>query len=235
MIAFFWTMISFGLLALSREPPGGVITARPATLAFLRDLPRLIRQDRNLTKYLITRAVAVTGTMGGGFYAVYGLKSIGASEVDIGLFTLAMQIAQTAGTIGFGWLADRRGNLVVLTFGALATGLSAIVAAASGSPLPLYGAFVLLGLGIAATNISGMTIGLELGPEAERPTYVAINNSAAAPFALVAPIAAGFLADRLGFPPLFLLAAAISIAAALMFHLLVDDPRQLRARPAATG
>jgi MFS family permease len=222
---------SYVFLALVREPPGGAVAARLPHLAYLRRLPGLVRANRNLARFLIARTLAVVGHMANGFFTVYALKQLGAGDAAVGIFTALMLAAQTAGAFGFGWLADRRGHVLGLTLGAAASGLAAVAALAARDLLTLYPVFVLVGLSLAATQVSGMAVGLELGPDEERPTYVAINNSWVAPYALVAPLAGGLMADRLGYPVLFAAAAAFSALAALVFALAVRDPRRLAQPP----
>ncbi len=126
--------------------------------------------------------------MASGFYTVYALKELGAPDSAVGTFTLVLMAAQTVGMLAFGFLADRHGHLIVLTIGALASGAASLAALGATSLALVYVVFVFYGLSIGATNVSGMPIGLEFGPEEERPTYVAITNSSRAPFALVGPL-----------------------------------------------
>jgi MFS family permease len=218
---------SYVFLALVREPPSPPLGARLPHLAYLRRLPGLIRANRNLGRFLAARALAVAGQMANGFFTVYALKELGAGDAAVGIFTALMLAAQTAGAFAFGWLADRRGHVLGLTLGAAASGLAALAALAARDVLTLYPVFVVAGLSLAATQVSGMAVGMELGPDDERPTYVAINNSWVAPYALVAPLAGGLMADQLGYPVLFVTAAAFSAVAALVFALAVRDPRRL--------
>ncbi|HEV8636539.1 MAG TPA: MFS transporter [Chloroflexota bacterium] len=219
--------VSYLFLALVREPPGGASGQRLPQLAYMRRLPGLIRSNRNLPRFLTARALSVVGHMANGFFTVYALKELGAGDAAVGAFTALMLAAQTAGAFAFGWLADRRGHVLVLTLGAAASALAALAGLAARDVLTLYPVFVLAGLGLAAIQVSGMAVGMELGPDEERPTYVAINNSWVAPYALVAPLAGGLMADRLGYGALFATAAAFSALAAGVFALAVRDPRRL--------
>jgi len=177
-------------------------------------------------RFLLARGLDVGSGMATAFYTVYALRDLGANEASVGLFTLMMMSSQTVGMLGFGWLADRRGHLVVLALGAACAGGAATVALAAVSLGALYVTFALLGLGMGATHVSGMAIALEFRPEDERPTYIAINNSSRAPFLLVAPLIGGLLADRAGYAAVFAVAAALAFAAALTLTFAVVDPRR---------
>jgi MFS family permease len=222
--AFF--VLSFVFLALAREPAGPARASSLPIAAYLRRLPRLVRADPNLARFLGARALDVTGGLASGFYTVYALKELGAPDSAVGAFTLALMAAQTVGMLFFGWLADHRGHLSVLTIGALASAGASLAALGAGSLAAVYLVFVLYGLSVGAGNISGMPIGLEFGPEEERPTYVAITNSSRAPFALLGPLVGGALADATGYGAVFGLAAALALAGAAAMGLGVRDPRR---------
>ena len=59
----------------------------------------------------------------------------------------------------------------------------------------------------------------------ERPTYVGLGTTLMAPVALGAPLAAGLLADALGFAAVFAIAAATGTVALAVLLSLVRDPR----------
>jgi MFS family permease len=221
-------VLSFAFLALAREPAGTARASPLPTAAYLRRLPRLVRADPNLARFLGARALDVTGGMASGFYTVYALKELGAPDGAVGAFTLVLMAAQTVGMLLFGVLADRHGHLIVLTVGALASGAASLTALGATSLSVVYVVFVFYGLSIGATNVSGMPIGLEFGPEEERPTYVAITNSSRAPFALLGPLIGGALADTAGYGAVFGLAAALALAGAAAMRLAVRDPRGKR-------
>jgi MFS family permease len=218
--------ISFVFLAIVRERPGAPSTAKLSTWAYLRRLPTLVSANPNLARFLGARALDVSGNMATGFYAVYALKALDAPDATVGWFTFVLMGAQTIGMLAFGWLADHRGHLGVLVLGALASAGASLTALLAGDVTLLYLTFALLGLSVGAGNVSAMPIGLEFGPDDERPTYVAINNSSRAPFALLGPLAGGLLADGVGYGALFGVAAALSLAGALAMGFLVKDPRQ---------
>jgi MFS family permease len=220
--------LGFSYIALLqvREPPSVASSSRLPTAEYVRKLPRLVREDRNLLRLIVARSIVACGQMATGFYTAYALKELGAADAQVGLFTLIVLATQTVGNVALGWLADRRGHVLVLSVGALGTALSAAVALVAPSVAVLYLSFAGMAIGMVANSISGFAIGMEIGPEAERPTYTAINNSSLAPFQLVAPIAGGLLADAAGYAPLFALAMVLSLVGAGALRFAVRDPRR---------
>ena len=86
--------------------------------------------------------------------------------------------------------------------------------------------FALSGIYHAAINVSGQNIVLELSPTPEeRPTYVGLANTSSSPIAFAAPLGAGIVVDRLGFPAVFAIAAGFSLLALGLLVLRVREPR----------
>jgi len=88
--------------------------------------------------------------------------------------------------------------------------------------------FVLMGIQIAAMNVSHLNVMLEFAPApSEQPTYIGLGTTMVAPIAFGAPLAAGLLADALGFVAVFAVAAvAIGVGLTLLIAR-VRDPRAL--------
>jgi len=219
LIGAAFLVVSYFCLRQVDNPPSSVQGEQLPTSQFLRRLPGLLRDDPNLRNLIVARSIVVCGQMATGFYSAYALKELDAPDAQVGLFTIAVLISQTLGTFALGWLADHRGHVLVLAIGALVTAVGAVAALVAPSVDLLYVSFASMGLSLAAGNVSGFSVAMDMGPEAERPTYVAINNSALAPFQLLAPLAGGVLADAVGYGALFGVAAALALvgAAALFF------------------
>jgi MFS family permease len=119
---------------------------------------------------------------------------------------------------------------VVLLGGSLALALAGIVAALAPSWLWLLAAFVLLSAFLAADSVSFLTIIPEFCKDEDRPTYIGLANTLLSPASSLAPLAGGWLAALLGFPPMFALAAAFALAAGLLLLVWVHEPRNVAAR-----
>ena len=224
---FIW--ISFAFLAIAREEPSIVHGERPSMSSYLQRIPGIVSANPNLRRFLISRALVTTGQMSTGFYSVYALRELGAADVQIGIFTTILLASQTVGTLIFGWIADHRGHITVLAIGALASCLGSAAAFAGSITGIVEPSFAFMGLGIAATNVSALAIGMEFGPETERPTYVAISNGAIAPFAFISPLIGGLIADYFSFSLLFAIAMTIALAGTIMMTIGVRDPRSAHA------
>src|SRR5262245_18200155 len=226
-------VVSFVALVLVREPAAAVTRPSEPLGAFLRRIPTLLREDRNLAWYLVARSLSALGSAGVAFYTVYALQAWRLPAAAAGMFTGLLLSGTIAGTIALGWLADRMGHRVVLLAGVIAGIVANAIALAATSPAVFGIVFALAGVQTASATISGLNVLLEFAPATEaQPTYVGLGHTSLAPMAVAAPIGAGAIADAAGFPAVFVIAALGGIAATLVLALRVRDPRHVRAMAA---
>jgi MFS family permease len=164
--------------------------------------------------------------MAGAFYTVYALRAWDAPDWWVGTFTGVLLAGQIGGNAVFGPLADRAGHRAVIIAGA-AAGVAANLLALSVPSLTAFtGVFALAGIQIAALGVSGLNVLLEFAPSVEeRPTYVGLGTTLVTPAVFAAPLCAGFMADAVGFVPMFAAASAGGLATLLVLSARVRDPR----------
>ena len=225
--------LSFVALAVVREPAAPSSAPAVPLREYLARIPALLARDSNLSWYLTARAFGVVGTIGNGFYTVYALRAWDAPAAQAGVFTTLLFVGQMVGNAALGWLADRRGHRLVIIVGLVAT-VAANLTALAAPTLAAFGlVFVMMGIQIAAMNVSSLNVLLEFAPApSEQPTYVGLGTTLVAPIAFAAPLAAGLLADAFGFLAVFGVAAvSVGVALALLIAR-VRDPRTMVARAA---
>ncbi len=228
LLSFAMMVVSWGGLALNREPASPSVR-EPAPLAsYLRRLPGILRGDRNYARYLAAIAVVRAGAMAVGFLLVYGAARFGLSGAEVGLLTGVLIGAQALLNPLWGLLGDRRGHKLVLVGGALALALATGLAWLAPSWPWLVAAFVLLGGFLAADSTSSLNIILEFCDEADRPTYIGLTNTLLAPAIALAPLLGGWLAGWAGYPPMLMLAALLAAVGAGLLAGWVREPRRHR-------
>ncbi|MEZ4863538.1 MAG: MFS transporter [Caldilineaceae bacterium] len=226
LVAFVIMMVSFGGLALTREPPSTTVKERVTIGIYFRALPHLLHRDHNYARFLISRTVAVLGTMASGFYMVYGIDRFGVEGATIGWLTAVLVASQALMGVIWGLVADRWGHKVVLAGGAVALMAAALAAWSASAPGWLTLVFLLLGVGIAAELTSALNIILEFSAPADRPTYIGLTNTLLAPTLALAPLVGGWIATGSdGYGTLFLVAATCAGLGALLLLLWVREPR----------
>ncbi|HEY3068430.1 MAG TPA: MFS transporter [Methylomirabilota bacterium] len=220
--------LSYVALAMVEEPPAAARPAAPGLGGYLRRVPALLAADRNFTWFLLARALAVVGTMASGFYTVYALAQFSPPEWQIGVFTSLLIAGQVVGTLLFGWLADRTGHRLGLLLGVAASVVASALALAASSLATFSAVFFLLGASTSSVMVSGLSVLLEFARTVEeRPTYIGIGNTAIGSVSFVAPLVAGVMADTVGFPPIFAVAALFGAAGFVLLLTRVRDPRSL--------
>ena len=226
--------VSFVLLALGREPErlavrahvpaGKAQPAQPAARLGARELVALVRGDPALLKLLAGNALVGVSTMAAALFAVAAKRQGGLSDADVGAQTTLLFAATTAGYFIWGAVGDRFGHRAIYAWGSLCAAAAALLALGAHGFGAYAAVFLFLGLNVAAVNLAGFTLITEYGPLERRPTYIALASVAYAPFVIGAPILGGVLADRLGYTPVFVLAALAALAATWAFLLWVPAP-----------
>ncbi len=227
LVGFFFMMVSWGGLALTREPPSTTVKARVSLLTYLRQLPTLLRRDHNYARFLLSRTVAVLGTMASGFYMLYGIEHFQVGGATVGFLTAMLVASQAILGLIWGTVADRKGHKLVLISGAVLLMVAALTAWFATSATWLAVVFFLLGASISAEQTSSLNIILEFCAPEDRPTYIGLTNTLLAPTLVLAPLFGGWLATLTGgFSLLFLAAAFCAGLGALLLLFWVREPRQ---------
>jgi MFS family permease len=213
------------------SPPKAEATIPPADW---RNLVALLRRDTNFGWFVVVRIVSQVALMASAFYTVYAVRTYGISAETAGLMTGVLMAAQTIANPIMGWAGDRSSHRTVMEVGGLAMVASTALAWLSPGPAWFYLVFALAGVAFVAFWTSALTITLEFGSEADRPVYIGLSNTLIAPATMLAPLLGGWLADTAGYGATFLLATAGGLAATLILHFMVRDPRRVpvAARPA---
>jgi MFS family permease len=220
--------------AQTREPEGPPPVTAGGPPAGWHNLVALLRRDTNFGWFVVVRIVSQVALMASAFYTVYAVRTYGISAETAGLMTGVLMAAQTVANPVMGWAGDRWSHRTVMEVGGLAMVASTALAWLSPGPAWFYLVFALAGVAFVAFWTSALTITLEFGSEADRPVYIGLSNTLIAPATMAAPLLGGWLADTAGYGATFLLATAGGLAATLILHFMVRDPRRApaAARPA---
>ncbi len=223
-IAAIAILISWFLLALTREPLQARSAPRQSMRQFWSEMPRILAADKNFRSFLIARLLLALSDMGVGFVTVAAIHHWRVADRTVGGFTAALLIGQTAGNLFFGFLADRRGHKLSLEFAGLLTILVFTLAWLAPDPVWYFGVFALLGFREGARIVSGILVTLEFSAPERRPTYVGLTNTAVGVISMAAPLLGAWLAS-MGYNPLFSISAAVGVLALVAMRWLVQEPR----------
>ncbi|WP_239475896.1 MFS transporter [Streptomyces sp. CS090A] len=187
------------------------MNARAARTAAATGMSRL------LSRPMLLLLVASVGGMGS-FYLLLSVLPLyaataGGGGVGAGLTTGAMMLATVLAEPAVPWFLARFGHRAVVGAGLLLLGLpSAVLSLWSSFPLTL-GVCLARGVGLGIVVVAGTALAAELAPPGRRSESLGLYGvSLGVPSVLGLP-AGVWLSDRLGFEPVFLLTAALTLLA----------------------
>jgi MFS family permease len=224
LIAAVAVLISWGWLALAREPVRQVEAPRQSNRQFWAGLPAIIRQDHNFRRFLIARTLLALGGMGTGFVTVSAVERWQVADNVAGLYTAAFLLGQMISNLIFGLLADRFGHKFILELSAMCSALAFLISWLAPASGWYFIVFALLGATAGAIIVSGILVVLEFCRPERRPTYAGIANTATGAVGMVSPLIGAALAT-VGYDWLFAVGGAVNLLALLAMRWGVREPR----------
>jgi MFS family permease len=166
-------------------------------------------------------------------YVVWIGARYGISGARLGLLTIVFSLAQSSSALGWGLLGDRVGYRLVLqgALGAWALGTGLLLLAPGIEAA--YVTYALVGAGLGGFMLSGQNLVLEFGSERDRALRIATHNSSTELVGAVGFLAAGALADLVGFEIAFCGSLALQAAGVLVIARMRDPRRARLEAPAA--
>src|SRR5689334_13303526 len=188
--------------------------------------------ERLLTRTLALYLISAFGSMVS-FYLLLAVVPLyataaGAGRVGAGLTTGALMLATVAAELLTPALLARFGYRLVLAAGLLLLGAPAVVLAEAAGLTTILAVCVVRGIGLAILVVAGASLVASLVPPARRSEGFGLLGLVAGVPAVLALPAGVWLAERVGYPPVF-------IAGALAALLCLAVMPALPARVAATG
>ena len=221
-----FVLVSWGLLALVREPIQAVQPSTTSDSAFWQHIGRIWQRDHNFRRFLIARLMLTLGAMGTGFVTVTAFDRFDIPDGVAGTFTGLLLLGQVLGNIMVTAVADRHGHRSMLLISALASAAAFFLAWVAPSVFWFYIVFVLLGFTLGVTIVSGILVVMEFSPAARRPTYVGLASTIVGLGSALAPVIGATLLENLG-PAWLFAASGLCSLAALVLLLQVREPRNI--------
>jgi predicted MFS family arabinose efflux permease len=191
---------------------------------FWHESLRILRTNRNFSVFLGVRSLSQFAGMASAFFIIYTVWHFEISEASAGLLTSIYLVAIIFASLFMGRLADRWSPRLVMSIGAMALALSALLARLAPSAAWFYPVVILASLGSVAVWTIPIPLTIRFGSEDERPFYIGLSNTVSAPATILAPVFGGWLADSAGFELTFLISAVCGLIMAVMLVVFVKDP-----------
>ena len=218
--------ISLFFLALTKEKSTTPASSQDQKeTKFSHKLRHILKHDKNFRWYLLARMLTQFAAMGFAFYTIYAVRVFNIDAGLLGILTGLLLFAEVIMNPLLGWLGDRRGHLITLQIGIIASIASVLLAWGAKSVAWFFPIFILAGIASVAMWTVPISMTLEFGSESERPAYIGLANTLVAPSTFLAPILAGWLIDSVNYQTAFMAAAIAGIATLIVLILGVHDPR----------
>ena len=227
LLTFGCMIVSYVFLSSSREPVDLEKEVPPSTAPFWKGTRTILRRDVNFRWFIVSRMLSQIATTGFAFYIIYCVKQFSMNDFTAGVLTAAATVSQIIANPLMGWAGDHWGHHTVLLVGASAAMLSCLLAGLAPGLIWFYPVMILSGLANVAVWTNGLAMTVEFGNEVERPVYIGLSNTLVAPFAILAPIFGGWLADAAGYRTMFIAVAGAGLITMAVLYLWVRDPRQV--------
>jgi MFS family permease len=227
--------LSWVFVALIRERKGAA-TAVAGRRNSLREVPALLRRDRDFAWFLVSRfASQLAFGMVSAFFVLTAADRFGIAPESVLAHYLMVGYGSTfVGCVVLGRLGDRYGHRSNFLLEAPLVVGACVLALFAGDQVWFAAVFVLSGLARAVMAVSGISMVMEFGTEAERPGYIAVYSAVFMPLLLAGPVAGGLVRDYVGVTESFVAAMALALAGMAIMALRVSEPRR-RARPSSVG
>jgi MFS family permease len=228
LLAMASLVISFSMVALTREADNPPIEEAPAQGAVQISLKGILLRDGNFRWFVVVSVLAQMATMCFAFYMVHVYGEYDASKTLVGVLTSTSFIAQVLGNLVMGWIGDRKSHYRVMGFGLASATVSAFLAWQARSTGWFFPVVIFAGVANVAVWTISMAMTVEFGRPEERQAYIGLANTLIAPATILAPLFGGWLADRAGYPVTFLASAVCGVLTLLVFFFCLRDPRRNR-------
>ena len=222
-------LLAISALSAVVEPAGA---PRGTSIDLKRQLartPALLRADRVFRQYIIARGIGDIAGIADPFYILYATEVLGVPPAMSGLYLAARMVVRMLSNLVWARTCRRHGNLWTFRTARLLGALEPVAVLGFGllrlllwrDGLPPYAGilfalpFSLQGLAISANNISRTSYLYEIAPDGDRPTYIGLSNTLLGPLQFL-PTLGGLLVTTVGYPAVFLLAAASAVASYLV-------------------
>jgi MFS family permease len=227
LAAFILTTIGICFFFFSKEPATPTEyapTPRPDKL--VKEMWQLLQAERGFRNFIIVRILSSASFIGSPFYILYASHSLGLQFSDIADITAYMFLTETIFSLVWGRLADRFGFRAVFLIGLTATATAIGLLLFMPPSLNLTRLiFSLLGAGMGGFMIGSENLTLEFGSIEDRPRRITIAGIAGDIMRGMTPLLGGFIADTLGYKPVFAIGFIVILISGVVMYKLVEEPR----------
>jgi len=227
LLAFVLTSIGLSSLVAVREPEPPIVRPKQDLRTRLAQVPSLLRDDREFTRYFLARALATLGRMAMPFYILHEGHSAALSGSTLGILTFAFTLAGTFSNLLWGPLGDRYGfRASFLSSIGLWVASTVLLMLVSGNLWVTVVVFVGIGASAQGFQNASQNMTLEFGRRDDLPVRIAIANTASEFAGTFGPLLGGVLAALAGYQAVFLVSIVFLVLGGGIVARYVPEPRK---------
>lgn len=152
-------------------------------------------------------------------------RSLGASTVQVGMINSAFMLMAGLLSLPLGIVSDRIGRKRLAAGGVLVLALTSFLLYFSRSPLQLVAVYLCFGVGLAAFGPTMMSLVADISPPTHLGRAYGWYTTALYTSMSIGPAVGGFVAQHMGFLPVFLISGGIIFATFWILLLFLPDHR----------
>lgn len=226
LVAFVLTMFGLFCMLLLREPVYEDMPERISLKNRIKDFPKLLRDEKDFTWFLIARSLAALAMAAVPFYILFIGQKTELSGSTLGIVTMSFILSQTLSNFFWGFLADHKGNRIAFALAVLLWLLSAIALLIAPQSLLVFClVYAGLGSGLGGFQIAGQNLILEYGSKKDVAMRIGLANSLNSFAFAVGPLFGGLMVLLGSYRALFMVTIAFKTLALLATWLFVKEPR----------
>ena len=210
-------------LLLFVEPPGSPDAKTPS--AFLTEFGRTLRQARPVTSLVWVIACAAFLVSAEALFVVSALERLKLGDAYAGIFASVTLAASGIGGALAGWTGDRVGHARALLVALALQIVAFVLVLRLGGLAQFYVALSVVGFASAAMQIGLAGLTARLAPAGAQGAWMALMRWLTQLVSALATAVAAFLADSVGYTPLFAVCVAPVVAAMLAVRRLAGRER----------
>jgi len=226
IVSFFISVGGLMVLLFLREPEPPDISKKIALLEQLKEIPAILKKEKAYRSFFLARAISTMGKMTLPFYVLYAGQNVSLSGYVLGMLTFVFTLSNTFSNLVWGLIADLYGFRIVF--------LSSISFWIAGSSVFFFSSsleaiilvFAVVGGSLSGFEISSRNLILEFGTLKDRPSLIAIANTAAQMAGSLGPLLGGFIATWFGYEKVFLTGTSFLFLGGALVVFFVAEPRK---------
>jgi len=227
LTGFAFLFLSYSAFVSIKEPTPSPPVRKKNSRDYFRSLAKVLKEDRNFSRYLVTAVILSFSECGAAFFAYFGMDKFNMDDNAVVMLTMMFNIGLLGSGFLLGHLGDKFGNLRVIQIGAFCYVLVLLAVFLIPQVWIMNLVFLFMGLIFNARQNCFQVMIIEFGNDKNRIRYTTLGNAIAVVAFGLSPIIGGILLDsfKISYPLLFGISLAAALSGLLLFMFWVKDPR----------